>query len=181
MALHSGRMAYLKIPAKTFRGVHHFLDSDQIQYDDGAGYNYQHPSSRDNPATTAIGLLCRMYLGWPHDHAALERGVRRLSEVGPSPTNIYYNYYATQVLHHYEGELWDKWNTVMREQLINTQSHDGHEAGSWHFHPGPDWPPSGISEGGRMYCTAMSVMILEVYYRHMPLYQRRSVEQGVEE
>lgn len=181
MALHSGRMAYLSIPAKTFRGVHHFLDNDQIQYDDGAGYNYQHPSPRDNPATTSIGLLCRMYLGWPRDNAALERGVRRLGEIGPSPTNIYYNYYATQVLHHYEGELWDQWNKVMREQLIQTQSRDGHEAGSWHFHPGADWPPSGIREGGRMYCTAMSIMILEVYYRHMPLYQKRSVEQGFEE
>jgi hypothetical protein len=180
MALHSGRMAYLRIPAKTMRGVHRFLDSDQIQYDDGAGYNYQHPSSLDNPSTTAIGLLCRMYLGWPRDTAALERGVRRLSEVGPSPTNIYFNYYATQVLHHYEGELWDKWNNVMREQLIKTQSRDGHEAGSWHFHPGPDWPPSGTREGGRLYCTAMSTMILEVYYRHMPLYQRKSLEQEPE-
>ena len=24
--------------------------------------------------------------------------------------------------------------------------------------------------GGRLYCTALATMILEVYYRHMPLY-----------
>jgi energy-coupling factor transporter ATP-binding protein EcfA2 len=24
---------------------------------------------------------------------------------------------------------------------------EGHEAGSWHFHAGPDWPPSGVLPG----------------------------------
>ena len=28
----------------------------------------------------------------------------------------------------------------------------------------------GFGAGGRLYCTAMAAMILEVYYRHMPLY-----------
>ena len=45
-----------------------------------------------------------MYLGWKHDEPALERGVKGLSQRGPSKTNMYFNYYATQVLHHYEGE-----------------------------------------------------------------------------
>ena len=30
-------------------------------------------------------------------------------------------------------------------------------------------------KGGRLYNTAMAVMILEVYYRHMPLYGKRAV------
>ena len=45
-----------------------------------------------------------------------------LSNVGPSQTDMYYNYYATQVLHHYEGELWTKWNAKMRDYLVNSQS-----------------------------------------------------------
>jgi len=28
----------------------------------------------------------------------------------------------------------------------------------------------GAPKGGRLYCTALAVMTLEVYYRHMPLY-----------
>ena len=34
---------------------------------------------------------------------------------------MYYNYYATQVLHHYDGELWTKWNAKMRDYLVNSQ------------------------------------------------------------
>ena len=28
---------------------------------------------------------------------------------------MYYNYYATQVMRHWEGEEWEKWNKVMRD------------------------------------------------------------------
>jgi len=121
------------------------------------------------PATTAIGLLCRMYLGWKQDNPALKKGVEFLSKMGPHKTNMYYNYYATQVLHHYEGELWYKWNEVMRDYLVNTQVKDGHEKGSWHFDGG-----HGAALGGRLYSTAMAAMTLEVYYRHLPIYRKQS-------
>jgi len=45
--------------------------------------------------------------------------------------------------------------------------------GSWYFHD-----EHGKS-GGRLYHTAMCVMILEVYYRHMPLYGKRAVEEDL--
>ncbi len=64
-------------------------------------------------------------------HAALKRGVEFLSKKKPSPNNMYYNYYATQVLHHYGGDEWTKWNEVMREQLVKTQILKGHGTGSW--------------------------------------------------
>jgi hypothetical protein len=57
----------------------------------------------------------------------------------------------------------------MRDYLVSTQSANSHEAGSWHF---PD--PYG-DKGGRLYNTAMAIMILEVYYRHMPLYGPQAV------
>ena len=59
----------------------------------------------------------------------------------------------------------------MRSHLIKTQSLDEerHDYGSWSF-TGND---HGLSQGGRLYCTAMSAMILEVYYRHMPLYRQK--------
>ncbi len=114
-----------------------------------------------------------MYLGWKHDQQALQRGVQILSVLGPSTdktstrNNMYYNYYATQVMHHYGGYPWQRWNEVMREYLIATQAQHGHEAGSW-FLDGSD---HGASAGGRLYCTAMAAMTLEVYYRYMPLYR----------
>ena len=119
---------------------------------------------------TAEGLLCRMYLGWKKDHGALQGGVAVLDKKGPSK-NMYYNYYATQIMRHYGGDEWEKWNTAMRDQMVNTQSKAGAEKGSWYI--GGD---HGARAGGRLYCTSMATMILEVYYRHMPLFKQEAAE-----
>jgi hypothetical protein len=162
MALKSGQLAYLRIDPRTVAGASHFLDT--VQSDSGAGYGYQGPPA--GTATTAIGLLCRMYMGWKRDNAALMRGVQYLSDRGPSENDMYYNYYSTQVLSHFGGEPWEKWNPKMRDFLVREQAAGGHEKGSWHFRGA-----HGADQGGRHYSTAMSAMILEVYYRHMPIYQ----------
>jgi hypothetical protein len=88
---------------------------------------------------------------------------------------MYYNYYATQVLHHWGGEEWKKWNAVMRDHLIDTQETDGHARGSW-------LPTSSLggSHGGRLYQTTLSIMTLEVYYRHLPLYRDRDLDAEIE-
>ena len=160
MALKSSQASKLEIPSMTLRLATQFLDS--VQADGGAQYGYMTPSPKKS--TTAIGLLCRMYSGWPRGRAALKKGVKLLSGWGPSPTNLYYDYYATQVLNHWGGREWKKWNDKLRDHLVQTQSQQGIESGSWYF---PD--PNG-DKGGRLYNTAMAVMILEVYYRYMPLY-----------
>ena len=84
---------------------------------------------------------------------------------------MYYNYYATQVLRHYGGEDWTNWNEVMREYLIETQSKNGHQEGSWFFDG-----PHGTQQGGRHFSTSMATMILEVYYRHLPIYGTKATE-----
>ena len=107
MALKSGHMAYLRVPSITVRRAYDFLDS--VEADSGAQYGYTSPAE-GRAATTAIGLLCRMYLGWKQDEPALIRGVQWLGNRGPSTTDMYYNYYATQVMRHYGGEYWEQWN-----------------------------------------------------------------------
>ncbi len=168
MALKSGQLAYLRIDPRTVAGASHFLDT--VQSDSGSGYGYQGPPA--GTATTAIGLLCRMFMGWKRDNAALMRGVQTLADRGPSDTDMYYNYYATQVMSHFGGDPWEKWNPKMRDYLVREQAAGGHEKGSWHF-PGAH----GADQGGRHYSTAMSAMILEVYYRHMPIYQEQAGEE----
>ena len=175
MALKSANMAYLKVPSDTIRKAGYFLDS--VQQQDGAMYGYQTRGS--GTATSAIGLLCRMYMGWKQDRPALVNGVSFISEdrpslnnSGPPRNNMYYNYYATQVMHHYGGDAWSKWNAAMRDYLIAAQGKAGHEAGSWYFE-GTD---PGSTAGGRLYCTALATMTLEVYYRHLPLYTEQSVK-----
>ncbi len=166
MALKSGHMAYLQVPPATIVGANKFLDSVMSDY---AYYGYTDPGR--GQATTAIGILCRMYLGWKKDHPGIEKGVQYLSTTGPSPGNMYYNYYATQVMRHYEGEMWDKWNVKMRDSLIASQEKAAHLKGSWHMKG-----DHGAERGGRLYCTSMACMILEVYYRHMPIYGKQAAE-----
>jgi hypothetical protein len=122
---------------------------------------------------TAVGLLCRMYLGWSPKNPGLQAGVGRLKANPPTAlNNMYYYYYATQVMHHMGGESFEFWNPKMRDLLIKGQDqgkdpkHPWQE-GSWD--PGAD----GFGKvGGRIMITSLSLLTLEVYYRHLPLYRR---------
>ncbi|MCH8044724.1 MAG: hypothetical protein IID44_13510 [Planctomycetes bacterium] len=171
MALKSGQLSSLTIDPRTTRGAAKFLDS--VQTESGAFYGYTTPGA--GSATTAIGLLCRMYLGWKRDNPALERGVEFLSKTGPSQGNMYYNYYATQVMRHYGGPKWETWDKQMRTYLVSKQAKEGHEAGSWYFGDGAD---HGAARGGRLYSTSMAAMILEVYYSKQPLYASEDIDTG---
>jgi len=168
MALKSAHLAYIRVPPIVVQKASNYLDG--VQSESGAKYGYTDPG-HGSSATTAIGLLCRMYLGWKKDTPALERGVQWLSEQGPAAADMYYNYYATQVMRHWGGPTWKKWSSAIMPQLEASQAAAGHEKGSWYF------KHSHAQRGGRLYCTAMAAMVLEVPYRHLPIYGRHSVEE----
>ncbi|MBL8817402.1 MAG: terpene cyclase/mutase family protein [Planctomyces sp.] len=163
MALQSARAGRIRYSTQTTRDAREFLDS--VSAEQGSRYGYTDPDG-NNPTMTAVALLCRMYMGWKREHPGLAKGVQYLSDVGPSEHNIYYNYYATQVLHHWGGEQWEKWNNRLRPHLVSTQVQDGPAAGSWDV-----TDPHG-NAGGRIYQTTLSVLTLEVYYRHLPIYRK---------
>lgn len=176
MALKSGMLNFLDVKEQTTKLAGKFLDS--VQDDGGAFYGYRAPAR--GPATTAVGLLCRMYLGWKKDNPALEKGVRWLASQGPTTGNMYFSYYATQVVFQFDGKdgsMWKEWNAKMRDALVTSQSTKGHEEGSWMF---PGAGDHGFDRGGRLYCTAMATMTLEVYYRYMPIYQEKNVDKDWE-
>jgi hypothetical protein len=160
MALISGRNAGIEIPEATFTRAHRFLDS--VALEGGAYYGYAVPEQK--LSTTGIGLLCRMYHGWQQSDEPLKKGVAFLSAAGPQQNEMYFNYYASQVLHHWGGDEWVRWNLAMREQLVSTQIQTGHEAGSWNVADAH----GGV--GGRHYMTCLATMTLEIYYRHLPIY-----------
>ena len=166
MAIKSGQMAGLRVGSPSVYLVDHFLSS--VQSEEGAKYGYM--DERPREGTTAVGLLCRMYLGWPRSHPALQAGVLHLGEQGPLEDNMYYNYYATQVMRHWDGPLWEEWNVQMRDWLVATQATAGHEAGSWFFEG------KHTESGGRLCSTAFAIMTLEVYYRYMPLYRKQAFD-----
>ncbi len=166
MALKSGTLAGLEVPQSAIYRVTYFLDGVSNRKGALAGALYGYQDNEPRVATTAIGLYCRMLASWNRLHPKLAKGVSYLADLGPSETDMYFNYYATMVLHHFDGSSWPIWNRKLRDRLIADQAHEGHEAGSWYY------PHQHSEAGGRLYNTCMALMTLEVYYRYMPLYQQ---------
>jgi hypothetical protein len=165
MALRSADLAELDVPSSAIEKAVQYLDG--VEAADGSGFGYQHPGSDRTPS--AIGYLSRMYLGWSPIDPQFARGVAKIKEWGPSPIDVYFNFYATQVFHHRGGEDWERWNETLRDHLVQTQAREGHARGSWFFSQDHAYA------GGRLYTTALSALTLEVYYRHLPLYGEESV------
>ena len=173
MALKSAAMSGFAVDLDVVRKANFFLD--QMSFDEGASYHYSFSSksrgSDYRPSTTACAILCRMYSGFPKDHPSIKAAVAKFSQAGPSKTGTYYNYYATQVMKQVGGKEWESWNVRMRDQLLSTQTTTGHAAGSWFWEDGHS-----TNAGGRLYTTCMATMMLEVYYRYMPLYGEQTPE-----
>jgi hypothetical protein len=181
MALHSARIAGIPINPEEFERSSRFLD--RVQEMGGARYKYEpdEPSSRITPARTAIGLLCRQWLGWPRDYAPMTDGVKFLMEERHRPDwsagrrNVFEWYYITQVVHNIGGDDWKQWNTAVRDTVVRNQitggtaKHGQDTRGSWN--PKPEGEGEEYADkAGRLYLTAMCVLILETPYRHRPIY-----------
>ena len=171
MALRSAQLAYMNVPEETLERAARYLDSAGVDHY-GARYSYM-PRGRATPSMTAEGLLCRQYSGWGPNHPGIDEGVRYLlNDHIPrrQEADFYYWYYGTQMMHHVGGQPWNTWNHALRDLVIDMQQKGGHEAGSWD----PVGPFSGT--GGRIYTTSLALCILEVYYRHLPLYREMAVD-----
>jgi hypothetical protein len=166
MALKSADNAGLKVPPRVWDGISHYLDTVRSDQAPTGRYGYRVAEPNYRISTTSMALLCRMYLGCGKDHQELQQGVALLDQRGPYE-NLYYCYYATQVMRHWGGEEWQRWNAVMRDDLVRTQvTISGPELGSW-----TPRDRSGHSlAGGRLFTTCLATMTLEVYYRYLPLY-----------
>jgi hypothetical protein len=166
-ALRSAALAGMPVPSPTMEGVGRFLNRVQVRQ--GEAYGYQSPHAR--PCTSAVGLLCRLYMRWPNE-AAIDRGLGALAKAGPAPDDVYLNFYLAQALMQRDHPLWKKWNERNRDQLVARQARHGHEEGSWSF------ADHETSSGGRLAHTALAVLTLEVYYRLLPIYGADAVTAG---
>jgi hypothetical protein len=172
MALQSARMADMEVPEDNLRRITRYLD--KVALDGGTRYPYQ-KGKEATRVMTAEAMLCRQYLGWKRDDERLIDAVEWITSDQNlidfnHKRNVYYWYYATQVVHHMEGEYWKRWNNVMRQVLPEQQEKSGSERGSWNpLRPTRDqWE----AHGGRLYVTCLSIYMLEVYYRHLPIYRK---------
>ncbi len=196
MALKSGQLSGLDVKPETFAKIEKWLNTAQSSKSDRHLYSYN-PLAPNTPSQrhgrditktmTAVGLLMRMYSGWKRDDEHMQAGARYLVRNLPSngtrlnpERDTYYWYYATQVMFHMGGEYWEAWNERLHPLLTDSQVTVGPLAGSWDPRfpvrdrwageplPGDD---NGPAMAGRIYLTTLNLLSLEVYYRHLPIYE----------
>lgn len=166
MALRSGQLANLDVKSAQNSSENQFLAEalrDRNRYQGAAANRRQN--------LIAIGALSQIFAEQQHDDPTLKQGMELLDRWGPKTGDLDYRYFATQALRHDDGESWTKWHASLRDALISAQEKSGHAKGSWHFAD-----DDAAEAGGRLYCTAMSTAILEVYYRHLPIYAKAAAK-----
>jgi hypothetical protein len=170
MALKSGYMAGLRADSRAFDDVRRWLQLVDVGGTGAARFSYE-PQGAGTPTMTAVALLCHQYLGAKRTDHLMHHGQSYLMANQPdgAQRNLYYWYYATQVMHNLGGTDWDSWNRKLRRTLIETQETSGCAAGSWD----PQRPAKDAwgDAGGRLMTTSLAALTLEVYYRYLPLYQ----------
>ncbi len=185
MAVKSGELSGLKVPPEVYEGINQWLSLaklsptrlDRYVYNPFAPDTPQQAHGRiPTPTMTSVGILMRMYSGWSRENPDMQSAAKYILEYPPRVgtrreplRDTYYWYYATQVMFHMGGDYWKKWSGYLTPVLIDSQIKRGPQAGSWDPEfPVPDrWAP----HGGRLYVSAMNLLNLEVYYRHLPIYE----------
>ena len=134
------------------------------------GVNDHYPSEKGE-AMTAVGLLCRVFMGQtdPDEHPVLathgDLMLRSLPAWDPDGfgNDMYYWYYGTYAMYQLGGAHWRRWEAAMKPAILDSRRTDGDRKGSWD--PSGPW---GFS-GGRVYSTALMALSIEVYFRYSRL------------
>jgi hypothetical protein len=156
--LRSARNAGIDVPETVMKKAIEYLHKSQNT--DG-GIRYQlNGGGMSSPALTAAGAEVFMMAGQYHAKEA-ERACDYLKKnLDPRHTqgyhDMYTNFYGSQAMFQIGGEYWTRYFGLIRERLLSSQSSDG----SWH------------GDVGSTYSTAISVLILCLPYRYLPIYQR---------
>jgi hypothetical protein len=162
MALKAAEKAGIKIPDATWKGVSHYLDS--VSIDREGRYGYEVEKKFYAISVTSMAMLSRMSLGWGRNDGDMRASVALIDKRGPYD-NLYYNYFATQVMKNWGGLEWERWNGRLRDDLIAWQETDGPAKGSWTPRDRSEYSQA----GGRLLTTCLATLTLEVYYRYKPM------------
>ena len=183
MAIKSAICAELKVPEKAVANSRTFLKNSFREYGRSA---YIVSGGGGSNAVTAIGTLCRVFLGGDEYEDEIRQAAGYLlsqemrdnkpvpgGATGQLATDLYYTYYSCLAFFQVGGEMWAQWNTMFRDKLVKLQVHKITEngrfvRGSWD----PQQSKWGKHGAGRVYSTAMAILSLEVYYRFLPVYKR---------
>jgi hypothetical protein len=148
---------------------------------------YQDASGGPGRATTPLGVMSRIFLGWRRTHPFCIGGANFIVKTYLTEFNVFgepgqedwskagrftpkaiwcmYNiYYCTLTMHQMGGKYFYDWNRRVSRVLPFFQNKNGCERGSWPS----KWGTADDNEGW-VYTTAMGVLTLETYYRYAPI------------
>jgi hypothetical protein len=151
-------------------------------------YSTRMKAEAPNMPMTGVGVLCMQLTGHAMD-AEARAGIKALGNLNfrwtktdPNLPNqdlrqvntwpLYAWYYITQARFQQGGKDWILWNKQFAPVLCSTQNPDG----SWCPAPASQEAPF-----GPVYSTALSTLMLEVYYRILPTYAPIEVEKPIKD
>ncbi len=159
----------------------------KTHYVAGGGFSYAGSAKGGNgasPTMTAVGTLCLQLYGEGKSKEAQD-GLKWIETTAGGKlmdcdwqaaggTSLYQWYYQTQALfqgYSGSGGNWDAWNKEFQKALMKEQESDGHwtSPADKYGKKEPEWGLKGID--GYVYSTTLCCLMLEVYYRFLPMYQ----------
>ncbi len=182
-----GRSEPLEIDDGALKGVRKWLDkvtdaeTGRVKYRVGLSSDVRPQEKAFSPdkteATTAIGILARIYSGEdPRKSAVIKHGTALCLKKLPrwdakgSSVEVYYWYFATLAMYQLGGDNWGTWSVALEKALLPNQRND-----TTHCEFKGSWNPIGPwgADGGRVYSTAMLAMCLQAAYRYRRVFARK--------
>jgi hypothetical protein len=172
MGLKSAKEVGIPVPGEQSVRRGTLLWLDKVATGEAKGLARYQPWEPITPTMTAEAWVCRQFLGVGGPSPASTEAAKSLLENDSDrgSTNFYYWYYATLALYQHGGEPWTRWNAKIRDRIVGLQISSGHQSGSWET----DSSVYG-AKGGRIYCTTLAALTLEVYYRYLRLYDEPKI------
>ncbi len=169
-ALAAARRAGFEVPQQAFDDAVKWVDRMTEPNFGRVGYNYPGGASAryegvhlrfppHGEAMTAAGMRIRFLAGTratEADRKAAKLCVAKPPEWGDGTTDMYYWYFGTLALREVGGEGWKAWDAKLERAVLDHQQVAGARAGSWD--PIDPW---GLTEGGRIFSTALLTLCLE--------------------
>jgi len=161
VALASAREAGIHVPAAVIEKATKYVQGLQVKASGGFGYTGpQQPGF----ARSAAGVMALLMCG-QRDSRAVLMGLEYLrklpeSKFGDERFYLYGHYYAIQAMYQAGESYYQEWYPHIRDSLLAKQKPDG------------SWSAGGGEESDPCYGTSMSILILGVPYRFLPIYQR---------
>jgi hypothetical protein len=159
-ALRAARNAGIKVDRRV---VERAVDYVRRSQDADGGVRYTVRYGRSSLALTAAGLSVLHGAGdYESDNAkrALAYVRSHMDADGEASHFHYTHFYAAQAMFQQGGEDWASYFPRIRDELVRQARDDGAKSCYW------------TSSYGEAYATALALLILELPYRYLPIYER---------